>query len=51
MHLIEIKFAMYIIGHYQMKATDFDELLMHSFFLQKYKKKNSYTLWPMESNS
>ena len=49
-HSIELKFYMYIIGHHWMEATDFGEFLMHSFFNWS-TKKNSFTLWPMESNS
>ena len=37
-HSIEFKFGMHIIDHHRMKATDFGEFLMHSFFLQEYKK-------------
>ena len=49
-HSIELKFGMYIIGHYWTNATDFGEFLMHSFFYRS-KKKNCYTLRSMESNS
>ena len=32
MHLIELNFGIYIIGHYRKKVTDFGEFMMHSFF-------------------
>ena len=48
-HLIELKFVMYIIGHRPTKCIDFGELRISSFFLQEH-KINSYTLQAMESN-
>ena len=38
---------MYITSHCQTNLIDFSENQMNSFFTGK---KNSYTLWPMESN-
>ena len=41
-HSTEFKLDMYIIGHHWAKAIYFGEFLMHSFFLQEYKKEFLY---------
>ena len=41
---------MYITGHRQTNPIDFGEYQMNSFFYRS-TKKNTYTLWPIESNS
>ena len=47
-HLIELKFGMYITGHCQTNSTDFGEYQMNCFFTGA--QKNSYALQPIESN-
>ena len=49
-HFIEFKFGKYIAGHRWMNPIEFGEYQINSFFTGV-QKKNSYTLWPMESNS
>ena len=47
-HLIELKFGMYFIGHRSTYCVEFDEFRINRFFTGVQMK--SYTLQPMESN-
>ena len=48
-HSIKLKFGMCIIGHHLTYCIDFGEFRINSLFTGV-RKKNSYTLKPMESN-